>query len=171
MVSLSLLKYCEKLLCSVAFCQSSAHQARHAEHLQHAASFPHSSYYNINCGKVDLISNQLPARASPFLFMTEATSMPRPTFSAPQKILRHLAKAEILPRICCGRGPRPDGDGERGWNINKSRSPNSAAFTCSSCVSAVSFCWMPNTDYKVQVESISMLQQHSTALWGSDVTF
>ena len=79
---------------------------------------------------------------------------PRPTFSAAQKILRHLAKAEILPRICGGRGPRPDGDGERGWNINKSRSPNSAAFTCSSCVSAVSFCWMSNTDYKVQVESI-----------------
>ena len=92
-------------------------------------------------------------------------------FPAPQKILRHLAKAEILPRICGGRGPRPDGDGERGWNINKSRSPNSAAFTCSSCVSVVSFCWMPNTGYKVQVESISMLQQHSTALWGSDVTF
>ena len=40
---------------------------------------------------------------------------PRSTFSAPQKILRHLAKAEILPRICGGRGPpRPDGDGERG---------------------------------------------------------
>ena len=97
---------------------------------------------------------------------------PRPTFSAVQKILRHLAKAEILPRICGGRGPpRPDGDGERGWNINKSRSPNSAAFTCSSCVSVVSFCWMPNTGYKVQVESISMLHQHSTALWGSDVTF
>ena len=34
----------------------------------------HSSYYSINGGKVDLI-NQLPARASPFLFMTEATSM------------------------------------------------------------------------------------------------
>ena len=97
---------------------------------------------------------------------------PRPTFSAPQKILRHLAKAEILPRICGGRGPRPDGDGERGWNINKSRSPNSAAFTCSSCVSAVSFCWMPNTDYKVQVESISKLHQlHLTALRASDVTF
>ena len=35
----------------------------------------HSSYYSINGGKVDLI-NQLPACASPFLFMTEATSMP-----------------------------------------------------------------------------------------------
>ena len=35
----------------------------------------HSSYYSINGGKVDL-TNQLPARASPFLFMTEATSMP-----------------------------------------------------------------------------------------------
>ena len=94
-------------------------------------------------------------------------------FPAPQKILRHLAKAEILPRICGGRGPpRPDGDGERGWNINKSRSPNSAAFTCSSCVSAVSICWMSNTDYKVQVESISKLHQlHLTALWGLDVTF
>ena len=33
-----------------------------------------SSYYSINGGKVDLI-NQLPARASPFLSMTEATSM------------------------------------------------------------------------------------------------
>ena len=38
----------------------------------------HSSYYSINGGKVDL-KNQLPARASPFLSMTEATSMSRPT--------------------------------------------------------------------------------------------
>ena len=37
-------------------------------------TFDHSSYYSINGGKVDLI-NQLPARASPFLFLTEATSM------------------------------------------------------------------------------------------------
>ena len=40
------------------------------------SGFPHSSYYSINCGKVDLIK-QLPVRASPILFMTEATSMLR----------------------------------------------------------------------------------------------
>ena len=52
-----------------------------------------SSYYSINGGKVDLI-NQLPACASPFLFMTEATSMTMPsinrgvrirTFSTPKE--------------------------------------------------------------------------------------
>ena len=40
------------------------------------SALTHSSYYCINGGKVDLI-NQLPACASPFLFMTEATSMLR----------------------------------------------------------------------------------------------
>ena len=39
-----------------------------------SSSQDHSSYYSINGGQVDLI-NQLPARASPFLCMTEATSM------------------------------------------------------------------------------------------------
>ena len=99
MVSLSLLKYKEKLLCSMAFCQSPAHQVLHAEHLQHAASFPHSSYYNINCGKVDLISNQLPARASPFLFMTEATSMPFPS-------IRNNSRSWQAPPPCVAQMPR-----------------------------------------------------------------
>ena len=43
-----------------------------------SSSQDHSSYYSINGGKVDLIIihlNLLPARASPFLCMTEATSM------------------------------------------------------------------------------------------------
>ena len=44
------------------------------------SGFPHSSYYSINCGKVDLIK-QLPVRASPILFMTEATLMVCLTFS------------------------------------------------------------------------------------------
>ena len=42
----------------------------------------HSSYYSINGGKVDLI-NQLPARANPFLCMTEATSMVEISFQCP----------------------------------------------------------------------------------------
>ena len=51
----------------------------------------HSSYYSINGGKVDLI-NQLPARASPFLFMTEATSMGYPS--------RHHGRKKLPGAFC-----------------------------------------------------------------------
>ena len=50
------------------------HESDIGKHLFAVYSWRHSSYYGINGGKVDLI-NQLPARASPFLSMTEATSM------------------------------------------------------------------------------------------------
>ena len=62
----------------------------------------HSSYYSINGGKVDLI-NQLPARASPFLFMTEATSMAMTTRAAAaptSKSQNEHRKPRIKERCC-----------------------------------------------------------------------
>ena len=63
----------------------------------------------INCGLQGQFK-LLPA------YRPEIFECPPPYIFRPsRKILRHLAKAEVLPRICGGCGPpRPDGDGERG---------------------------------------------------------